>query len=269
MTSGIPVQRSVSVPLWRPVRGGNAFEITVSRLAQTIRLGMLGAGDQLPPERELAERLQVSRVTLREAIAALRDAGFLETRRGRAGGTFVVYQDTPAQAGDAVAMAKEMGDDLHDALDFRRVVEPGAAALAATRTLSAVDRARLTACLAAAADHAAPTRRVADSRLHLAIAAASGSAMLAEAVTPGPGGRRQAARRDPGDRTQPGPLRCAAQAHRGRDPARAIRSPRGLPWRSTATAPRSCCAGYSPEAKFGPDKGPRGRLTLYWFGSRP
>ncbi len=183
MTSGIPVQRSVSVPLWRPVRGGNAFEITVSRLAQTIRLGMLGAGDQLPPERELAERLQVSRVTLREAIAALRDAGFLETRRGRAGGTFVVYQDTPAQAGDAVAMAKEMGDDLHDALDFRRVVEPGAAALAASRTLSAVDRAQLTACLAAAADHAAPTRRVADSRLHLAIAAASGSAMLAEAVT--------------------------------------------------------------------------------------
>jgi len=183
MTSGIPVQRSVSVPLWRPVRGGNAFEITVSRLAQTIRLGMLGAGDQLPPERELAERLQVSRVTLREAIAALRDAGFLETRRGRAGGTFVVYQDTPAQAGDAVAMAKEMGDDLYDALDFRRVVEPGAAALAASRTLSAVDRAQLTACLAAAADHAAPTRRVADSRLHLAIAAASGSAMLAEAVT--------------------------------------------------------------------------------------
>jgi DNA-binding FadR family transcriptional regulator len=179
----VPAQRSVSVPMWRPVRGGNAFEITVARLAQTIRLGMLGEGDQLPPERELAERLQVSRVTLREAIAALRDAGFLRTRRGRAGGTFVVYQDTGAQSGDAVAMAKEMGDELHDALDFRRVVEPGAAALAATRTLSAVDRAQLTACLAAAADHAAPTRRVADSRLHLAIAAASGSAMLAEAVT--------------------------------------------------------------------------------------
>jgi DNA-binding FadR family transcriptional regulator len=179
----IPAQRSVSVPLWRPVRGGNAFEITVSRLAQTIRLGMLAAGDQLPPERELAERLQVSRVTLRDAIAALRDAGYLQTRRGRAGGTFVVYEDPAVQSGDAVAMAREMGDDLHDTLDFRRVVEPGAAALAATRSLSAVDRARLTSCLAAAADHAAPTRRIADSRLHLAIATASGSALLAEAVT--------------------------------------------------------------------------------------
>src|SRR5215475_11564323 len=132
---------AMSVALWRPVRGGNAFEITVARLAQTIRLGMLGEGDQLPPERELAERLQVSRVTLREAIAALRDAGYLETRRGRAGGTFVVYRDIPDETnqntGEAAAIAREMGDALHDALDFRRVVEPGAAELAATRSLTA------------------------------------------------------------------------------------------------------------------------------------
>src|SRR5215468_2972115 len=133
--------------MWRPVRGGNAFEITLARLAQAIRLGMVTSGEQLPPERELAERLQVSRVTLREAIAALRDAGYLETRRGRAGGTFVVYRDSPQVSGDAVAIAREMGDSLHDALDFRRVVEPGAAALAATRTLAAAERAQLTACL--------------------------------------------------------------------------------------------------------------------------
>ena len=173
----------VAVGLWRPVRGGNAFEITVARLAQAIRLGMVGAGDQLPPERELAERLQVSRVTLREAIGALRDAGYLETRRGRAGGTFVVYHDNGStEPGEAAALAREMGAKLHDALDFRRVVEPGAAALAATRALAASDRAHLSACLAAAADRDAPNRRVADSRLHLAIAAASGSPSLAAAV---------------------------------------------------------------------------------------
>jgi DNA-binding FadR family transcriptional regulator len=180
------VDRSADGPLWRPVRGGNAFEITVARLAQAIRLGMVATGDQLPAERDLAERLSVSRVTLREAIAALREAGYLETRRGRSGGTFVVYRDPPdpsdSGTSDAAAIAREMGDTLHDALDFRRVIEPGAAELAASRTLAASERAHLTACLAAAADRDAPTRRVADSRLHLAIASASGSPSLAAAV---------------------------------------------------------------------------------------
>jgi DNA-binding GntR family transcriptional regulator len=78
------------VPVWRPVRGGNAFEITVARLAQAIKLGLVREGERLPPERELAERLQVSRVTLHEAIRALREAGYLESRRGRTGGTFVL-----------------------------------------------------------------------------------------------------------------------------------------------------------------------------------
>jgi DNA-binding FadR family transcriptional regulator len=179
------------VPLWRPVRGGNAFEITVSRLAQAIRLGLVGEGDRLPAERELAERLQVSRVTLREAIRALREAGYLESRRGRTGGTFVISPVTTTEIdkgpkarpkGDAAELARQMGDTLHDALDFRRVLEPGAAGLAATRTLAAVDRQHLVACLAASRDRDPTTRRVADSRLHLAIAAASGSPSLAAAV---------------------------------------------------------------------------------------
>ncbi|MEU7866178.1 FCD domain-containing protein [Dactylosporangium sp. NPDC049140] len=176
------------VPMWRPVRGGNAFEITVARLAQAIRLGLVPVGERLPPERELAERLQVSRVTLREAIAALREAGFLESRRGRSGGTFVVRATgEPGESGegqvqDATALAREMGDSLHDALDFRRVLEPGAAALAATRALSAADRAHLVACLAAARVRDPLTRRVNDSRLHLAIAAASGSTSVAASI---------------------------------------------------------------------------------------
>lgn len=167
--------------MWRPVRGGNAFEITVARLVQAIRLGMVADGERLPPERELAERLQVSRVTLREAIGALRDAGFLESRRGRSGGTFVVYRGHAGDGAEPAELAREMGDALHDALDFRRVLEPGAAALAATRTLSAGDRQRLVGALAAARDRGA-TRRVNDSRLHLAIAAASGCPSLAAAI---------------------------------------------------------------------------------------
>jgi DNA-binding FadR family transcriptional regulator len=210
---GAVTESAGRLPMWRPVRGGNAFEITVARLAQAIRLGAVGVGERLPPERELADRLQVSRVTLREAIRALREAGFLESRRGRTGGTFVVdsggtgpvVRARPAGTGtppgrpggavggsvtvrglvpggeDPAAVAREMGDALHDALDFRRVLEPGAAELAAARTLSAADRQHLVSRLAQARDRG-PTRRVNDSRLHLAIASASGCPSLSAAV---------------------------------------------------------------------------------------
>lgn len=170
------------MPMWRPVRGGNAFEITVARLVQAIKLGMVTAGERLPPERELAEKLRVSRVTLRQAIGALREAGYLESRRGRAGGTFVVYAGPAEDRPDAATLAREMGEALHDALDFRRVLEPGAAALAAGRTLSAADRAHLVASLAASRERDPAVRRTGDSRLHLAIAAASGSASVAQAI---------------------------------------------------------------------------------------
>src|SRR5689334_25284542 len=78
--------------LLRPVRLGNAFEDTVGRLLETIRLGVLAPGESLPPERELAARLGVSRDTVREAIKSLADAGYLVSRRGRYGGTFLSEQ---------------------------------------------------------------------------------------------------------------------------------------------------------------------------------
>jgi GntR family transcriptional repressor for pyruvate dehydrogenase complex len=169
--------RSVFSPV--PVR--NAFEVTVERLAQSIRLGVLVTGDRLPPERELAETFGVSRVTLRESIKALRDAGLVESRRGRGGGTFVV---TPKarRARSADQIGRSISHSLDDALDLRRVVEPGAAALAASRTLTAIDRASLLTYLEDATECAPTVRRLADSRLHLAIAALGGSASVAAVV---------------------------------------------------------------------------------------
>ncbi|MCI4659843.1 FadR/GntR family transcriptional regulator [Cryobacterium zhongshanensis] len=75
--------------LLRPVHGGNAFEETVQRLLQTVRLGLIAPGERLPSERELAAMLAVSRDTLRDALKSLADAGYLVARRGRYGGTFV------------------------------------------------------------------------------------------------------------------------------------------------------------------------------------
>lgn len=167
---------------FRPVKNGNAFEQTVERLMQAVKLGMVSNGERLPPERELAEFLNVSRVTLREAIKALQDAGFVESRRGRLGGTFVLYDTCNRQTVDPKLAAAIMGSELHDALDFRSVVEPGAAELAASRSLTDAERSMLLARLQEV-DQATPDRRrIADSRLHLAIGEMSGSSSIAAAV---------------------------------------------------------------------------------------
>ncbi len=160
---------------------GNAFEATVEQLARAIRLGVFTKDEVRPPERELAERLGVSRNTLREAIAALRDSGLVATRRGRGGGTVVRYAGQEPGTGRPPVRT---GSALHDALDFRRVVEPGAAALAAGRPLAADQRAWLLESAGAArrAPDAA-AHRLADSRFHLAVATVSASPMLIEAVT--------------------------------------------------------------------------------------
>ena len=165
--------------LFRPVRAGNAFEETVERLLQAIRLGVVGAGERLPSERELAERLGVSRVTLREAIRALADAGYVESRRGRYGGTFV-NQSLPEPAegspGEVDAAAFE------DALCLRHVLETGAAEAAAARTLSPADRRHLTGTLGEAATAGLADYRRKDSRLHLAIAEVTASGSLTTAM---------------------------------------------------------------------------------------
>lgn len=167
--------------MFSPVPVRNAFEVTIERLAQSIRLGVLVEGDRLPPERELADTFGVSRVTLREAIKALRDAGLVESRRGRGGGTFVAAPRRE-RARPRGKIEEAIGHGLEDVLALRRVVEPGAAALAASRTLTAADRSALREYLVAAGDCEPTLRRRADSRLHLAIAALGGSALVTAVV---------------------------------------------------------------------------------------
>jgi GntR family transcriptional repressor for pyruvate dehydrogenase complex len=170
--------------LLRPVRGHHAFEGCVEQLATAIRLGVYPRGTVLPSERELAERLGVSRATLREAMVALRQAGLVETRRGRSGGTVVTMRPSSPSARRAARFTDEQRTGWLDALDFRRVVEPGAAELAAGRALDDVRRRRLDE--AHEAVRTAATRaghRQADSRFHLTLAALSGSPLLIAAVT--------------------------------------------------------------------------------------
>ncbi|WP_158896043.1 FadR/GntR family transcriptional regulator [Amycolatopsis anabasis] len=165
--------------LFRPVRAGNAFEETVERLLQSIRLGVVGAGEKLPSERELAERLGVSRVTLREAIRALADAGYVESRRGRYGGTFVNQTlPSPQSAGGP----RPTATGLEDVLCLRHVLETGAAEMAAARSLTPAERRHLTGTLSEASTSDLADYRRKDSRLHLAIAEVTASGSLTTAM---------------------------------------------------------------------------------------
>lgn len=168
----------------RPVRAHHAFESCVEQLATAIRLGVYPRGSALPPERDLAERLQVSRATLREAMAALRQAGLVETTRGRGGGTVVTLKPGTPSGRAAARITPARRKDWLDALDFRRIVEAGGAALAADRPLTDVRRAQLERAHAEVAAAARPAEhRQADSRFHLTIASLAGSSRTVEAVT--------------------------------------------------------------------------------------
>jgi DNA-binding FadR family transcriptional regulator len=113
--------------LLRPVRAGNAFEETVERLLTAIRLGVVAPGERFPAERDFAAQLGISRITLREAIRELAQAGYVESRRGRLGGTFVTGTPAVPSHGEARRIAREQADGLADALTFRMAVDTGAA----------------------------------------------------------------------------------------------------------------------------------------------
>src|SRR6478735_332960 len=72
----VGMERDAAVEaVFMPVRPASTFEETVERLGSAIRLGLLAPGDRLPPERELAGRLRISRSTLRQALTALVQSG--------------------------------------------------------------------------------------------------------------------------------------------------------------------------------------------------
>jgi DNA-binding FadR family transcriptional regulator len=165
---------------FRPVRSGNAFEDCVERLLSALKLGIVSPGERLPPERQLSARLGVSRSTLREALRSLGDAGWLEVRRGRHGGTFVTQHRSGTAQVDRAKLSSAAG--LEDVLVLRTVIDLGAVELAASTPLSAEARAGLRHALAEC-ERAGPERyRPADSRLHLAITELAGSPSLLAAA---------------------------------------------------------------------------------------
>jgi GntR family transcriptional regulator, transcriptional repressor for pyruvate dehydrogenase complex len=164
--------------VFTPVRAATTFEETVERLGTAIRTGILPAGSRLPAERTLADELEISRSTLRQALTTLVQSGLLISLRGRGGGTFVTERPPLAQAG-----ATPLGEDAWAVLDYRVAVETGATILAGERAGSA-DLDRLDALVERMREvENFDVYRRADIRFHVGLAEAAHSPRLVSAMT--------------------------------------------------------------------------------------
>src|SRR3954468_20970457 len=135
-----------SLSTFRPLQ---RYEQIAERLAEDIRSGRLTPGERLPSERDLARALEVSRASVREALAALQLQGVVETRPG---------------AGTFVAAHAPAGEVPHDAspsavLEARAQLEPAVARLAARRAQPDPAVENLLAAMEAVGDPSAPGAR--------------------------------------------------------------------------------------------------------------
>jgi GntR family transcriptional regulator, transcriptional repressor for pyruvate dehydrogenase complex len=166
--------------LLTPITLRTAGERIAERIVTAIALGEFVPEQRLPTERELATMLEVSRTTVREALQRLQASGYVTTRRGRGGGTFVRTDRGPDADGMIARTLMPAWADLTDLLDFRRLVEQLIARTAAERR----DERDIALIRGAVADYARAVDRdassLADHALHQAIARATHNARLVE-----------------------------------------------------------------------------------------
>jgi GntR family transcriptional repressor for pyruvate dehydrogenase complex len=163
-----------------PIEIAPAYEVIVRHLRRAIHLGEFAPGVKLPTERDLAELLNVSRATLREALRELKGEGYIEIRRGQRGGVFVRDR---LESNDALKKwFADQGTDMEGVFDFRLSVEPLAARRAAARVTTV-----LVDDLTELNERMASTREIgefrqADLRFHMRIAEAADAELIRHGV---------------------------------------------------------------------------------------
>lgn len=150
-------------------------------LRAQIQSGEISVGSRLPPQRVMAVKLSVGRQAVSEALSLLEAEGYIVTRRGAHGGSFVSEPVTPELVW--IELMRSGIDDLEDALDFRIGVEGQIARLACERR-SDEDLVAMRAAI-----DALPTKAVsrsefreADGQFHAALSRASRNARLEAAL---------------------------------------------------------------------------------------
>ncbi|AQA03343.1 hypothetical protein BVC93_14000 [Mycobacterium sp. MS1601] len=160
---------------------GPRTDAVVARISAAIGLGVMTDGEQLPSEIDLATQLGVSTMTLRDALAVLRQRGLVETRRGRGGGSFVRATEDAVMVESLARMRSLTALDLRDLGDEQLAVSGATAVLAAQRAVAAdITRLRALAQRLADSNDLMLSRR-ADSRFQIEVAVCSQSARLTRA----------------------------------------------------------------------------------------
>ncbi|MCZ6481543.1 MAG: FadR/GntR family transcriptional regulator [Candidatus Methylomirabilales bacterium] len=114
----------------RVIKKTRVYEDIVTQLKELIAEGKVKPGDQLPSERELSERFQVSRASVREAIRSLESMGWIQTRQGE--GTYIASSVETLLASIAFTI-QHQSNPLLQVFEARKILEPAIAALAAER----------------------------------------------------------------------------------------------------------------------------------------
>jgi DNA-binding FadR family transcriptional regulator len=169
---------TTQITLYTPIHPERLYEQIVEQIERRILTSDLKVGDQLPPERELAEHFGVSRTVVREAVKALRQKGLVEVQPGR--GTFITNGTSQAMRHSLGLMIKiGQADGASNLVEVREIFEPEIAALAATRADEEDIAAMLEAVTAmdAALDDADAFVE-ADLDFHLALAEATQNALI-------------------------------------------------------------------------------------------
>ncbi|MGE4271672.1 MAG: FadR/GntR family transcriptional regulator [Desulfitobacterium sp.] len=156
----------------KPIKTRKIYEEIVDQIRDLVARGDLKPGDRLPSERDLVERLQVSRASIREALSALELMGLLEVRSGE--GTFVRKLRSESVVAPLAWMLTMEKGTIIELLETRKILEVQAVGIAAERA-EVEDIRELSAALdELRADLSLPTSDgSSDHRFHYAITRAT------------------------------------------------------------------------------------------------
>ncbi|MBZ5659440.1 MAG: FadR family transcriptional regulator [Acidobacteriia bacterium] len=164
--------------VYKVIQPSRLYQQIVQQIEESVQKGVLKLGDQLPAERELAQQFGVSRTAVREAIKTLHEKGLVEALPGR--GTFITNGTSHSmrQSLDRILKSDEASGTAW-LVEFREILEPEIAALAATRAGEQDIAAMREAVRVMDSAHRDPEAFIeADLDFHLALAEAAANPLI-------------------------------------------------------------------------------------------